>query len=342
MIKKRLTLCENKLILKSSDCARTVSKASFMDLFYVLYFDDPWNREFHRYVVEVHDEEDENECCDMSPDNGFGLPAVLTDMVGLRTGGHTVLCFKYKHVPFLLAYCPPNRNSTLGDVIVFDASYSGPLRAYVIDFFKKKADVPSYGSKMMNFGTLPVLEVSARLSGLPLGYLRAVNDDLGIVHDRHGLLTPALLSAPKETIFEVYVADMRPNAFSRLSIRDVSEGTANLVKRYAALGYKPLKDLEGITIGSGRVFSREYAMLQIRFGNGSTDGWEELTPGTWIKFSAASDKGSPDFVVQKWTKSFERAAETVQHVCISEKYTVGFYAIFFNSSNLFKFYLVYL
>lgn len=82
-------------------------------------------------------------------------------MVGLRTGGRTVLCFDYKHIPFLLAYQSPNGRASLGDIIIFDAYYSGPLRAYVIGTFRKKDDMPSFGSKLINFGTLPVVSLLA-------------------------------------------------------------------------------------------------------------------------------------------------------------------------------------
>lgn len=77
-------------------------------------------------------------------------------------------------------------------------------------------------------------------------------------------------------------------------------------------------------LGNGLVMVRDYGTLKIRFGDNSTDGWEKLEPGTWIKFTASSESGPPDFVVQKWTKPFERAAESLKHVLVFDEHMVGF------------------
>lgn len=75
------------------------------------------------------------------------------------------------------------------------------------------------------------------LSDLPFGYLRAVNEDLGVVNDPLGLLTPALLNSPKDTIFDVYVADTGASAFARFRIQDISERTAEMLKKCTNFGY---------------------------------------------------------------------------------------------------------
>uniref|UniRef100_A0A915AXL8 Uncharacterized protein n=1 Tax=Parascaris univalens TaxID=6257 RepID=A0A915AXL8_PARUN len=280
----------------------------------------PWNRSsLRRFVVEADDDSDDDSAKSSRCDN-TDLPSVLIGMVGLRTGGRTVLCFDFKHIPFLLAYQSPYGRASLGDIIIFEAHYSGFRRAYVIGTFRKKDDAPSFGSKLINFGTLPVLEISVALSDLPFGYLRAVNEDLGVVSDRFGLLTPALLNSPKGSVFDVYAADTGAGAFARFRIRDISERAAEMLKKCSSLGYKPLEDLEGIVLDNGLVMVRDYGMLKIRFGENSTDGWETLQPGTWIKFTASSESGPADFVVQKWTKSFERTVESLKHVLLFEEH----------------------
>lgn len=66
------------------------------------------------------------------------------------------------------------------------------------------------------------LEVSVKWEGLPFGYVWTRNKQLGIVHDPEGILSAALLSSLRLSVFRVYVTDTGPSAFSRFRLRELA------------------------------------------------------------------------------------------------------------------------
>lgn len=57
---------------------------------------------------------------------------------------------------------------------------------------------------------------------------------------------------------------------------------------------------DGLVLGDGSLLASRYLCLNIRFDSNSREGWDKLTSGTWIKFTAWSPAGMPDFRIKTW------------------------------------------
>lgn len=58
---------------------------------------------------------------------------------------------------------------------------------------------------------------------------------------------------------------------------------------------------DGLILGDSSVLAPSYLCLKICFDGGSSDGWDKLLPGTWIKFTAWSPPGMPAFKIKTWS-----------------------------------------
>ncbi|VDM48799.1 unnamed protein product [Toxocara canis] len=143
------------------------------------------------------------------------------------------------------------------------------------------------------------LEVYVKSAGLPFGYFWTKNKQLGIVHDPEGLLSAVVLSS-HNCVFRVYVTDMGPNAFSRFRIKEVASIIGDKCTDRTIDEPVFLEDVMGIAIGNGGVFAPQYGTLRICFGVKSVAGWKNLTSGSWIRFTCASDPRPPFFIVMEW------------------------------------------
>uniref|UniRef100_A0A915A2S0 Uncharacterized protein n=1 Tax=Parascaris univalens TaxID=6257 RepID=A0A915A2S0_PARUN len=259
----------------------------------------PWNRGDPRFAVHIgHDGEVLSKTAVLHSD----LPNYLCDACGLLVNERTVYCSRYAHIPIQLAYVMQPCVANIGDRIKFQAMFSIFLNGYVVNVYRKVHSAPSIPYKLSNFGLRALLEVSVKWEGLPFGYVWTRNKQLGIIHDPEGILSAALLSPLRLSVFRVYVTDTGPSAFSRFRLRGLASTLTvdgdNLTKN----GHMFVGKLMGISTGNGSVFAPKYGTLEIQFGMKSTVGWERVRPGSWISFTMASDPRPPLFTVIEWER----------------------------------------
>uniref|UniRef100_A0A9J2PGL4 Uncharacterized protein n=1 Tax=Ascaris lumbricoides TaxID=6252 RepID=A0A9J2PGL4_ASCLU len=240
----------------------------------------PWNRGDPRFAIHIgHDGEVLSKVAMLHSD----LPNHLCDACGLLVNERTVYCSRYAQIPIQLACVVQPCEVNIGDRIKFQAMFSIFLNGYVVNAYRK-------------------LEVSVKWEGLPFGYVWTRNKQLGIVHDPEGILSAALLSSLRLSVFRVYVTDTGPSAFSRFRLRELASTLSVDGDSLTKNGHMFVGKLIGISTGNGSIFAPKYGTLKIHFGMKSTAGWEQVKPGSWISFTMASDPQPPLFTVIEWER----------------------------------------
>ncbi|EJW83682.1 hypothetical protein WUBG_05408 [Wuchereria bancrofti] len=132
-----------------------------------------------------------------------------------------------------------------------------------------------------------------------MGHLWSENKDFGLIYDADSLLLPILLGKNPYAPVRVYVADIGPSRLSRFAIKDLSDMATTKANVVMNTSYAELSD-DGLVLGDGSLLASRYLYLKIRFDSSSQKGWDKLVPGTWIKFTASSPAGIPDFRIKTW------------------------------------------
>uniref|UniRef100_A0A915PRM1 Uncharacterized protein n=1 Tax=Setaria digitata TaxID=48799 RepID=A0A915PRM1_9BILA len=260
----------------------------------------PWNRKDPRFVTMINSDESDSDLGDTADQESY--PYEIYDIQGVLVSERNVYSSKYPDVMIMLAYVRRERHTPVGTCIHFNAYYSIPLQSYVIRSYRHSEKKP-FTSKPFEFGSLILLEVYANWEpDLPMGHLWSKDKDLGLIHDLDGLLLPALLGKNPYAPVCVYVADTGLSRLSRFAIKDLSDMATEKTNAVMNSGYAEISD-SGLVLGEGSVLCTRYLCLKIRFDNNSPNGWNNLIPGTWIKFTASSSIGIPDFKIRSWNSA---------------------------------------
>ncbi|KAM3727348.1 P-granule-associated protein [Dirofilaria immitis] len=278
----------------------------------------PWNRGDLRFVTVVNSDTDESDSDSKKIVPKISYPYEIYDVQGVLVSERNVYSSKYPDMKIALAYVKRGRRTPVGSCINFNAYYSIPLQLYVVRSYYLLEK--SFRIKPFEFGSLFLLEVCAKWNpNLPMGHLWSKDKDLGLIYDADGLLLPILLDKNPCASVCVYVADTGPSCLSRFAVKDLSDITASKTNAIMKNGYAELSD-DGLILGDGSVLACRYLCLKIFFDNNSPKGWDKLTPGTWIKFTAQSPAGIPNFKIKTWNSTNNPHLVQIRAVPISSGY----------------------
>uniref|UniRef100_A0AAF5PLB0 Uncharacterized protein n=1 Tax=Wuchereria bancrofti TaxID=6293 RepID=A0AAF5PLB0_WUCBA len=260
----------------------------------------PWNHEDPRFVTIVSSDTDES---DSNPKQISSVPVSfpyeICGVQGVLVSERNVYSSQYPDVKIALAYVRRGRHTPVGSRIQFNAYYSIPLQSYVIRSYRALVK-QSFIAKPFEFGSQFLLEIYAKWEpNLPMGHLWSENKDFGLIYDADSLLLPILLGKNPYAPVRVYVADIGPSRLSRFAIKDLSDMATTKANVVMNTSYAELSD-DGLVLGDGSLLASRYLYLKIRFDSSSQKGWDKLVPGTWIKFTASSPAGIPDFRIKTW------------------------------------------
>ncbi|VDN04370.1 unnamed protein product [Thelazia callipaeda] len=277
----------------------------------------PWNHRDPRFVATA-DSDSEND----AESNYFSklmYPYEVYDVQGVLISERNIYSADYPDVRIVLAYVKRERRTPVGGRMYFTAYYSVPLQSYVVRSYRSFEQKP-FIVKLFDFGSLFLLEVNVKWDqDLPMGYLWSRNKELGLIYDSDGLLVPALLGKSPYASVHVYVADTGPSRLSRFSIKDLSDAATRRVDAVTCNGYTDISD-SGLFLGNDSVLASRYYCLKIVFDENSQEGWKKLRPGTWIKFTAGSSCGLPNFKVKSWSTAIDPLLLPVRVIPISNGY----------------------
>ncbi|KAK6112884.1 hypothetical protein QQG55_49415 [Brugia pahangi] len=256
----------------------------------------PWNHKDPRFVTIVSSDTDEGD----SDSKQISFPYEIYDVPGVLVSERNVYSSQYPDVKIVLAYVRRGRHTPVGSRIQFNAYYSIPLQSYVIRSYRALVK-QSFVAKPFEFGSQFLLEIYAKWEpNLPMGHLWSENKDFGLIYDSYGLLLPILLGKNPYAPVCVHVADIGPSRLSRFAIKDLSDMTTTKANVAMNTSYAELSD-DGFVLGDGSLLASRYLYLKIRFDSSSQKGWDKLVPGTWVKFTASSPAGIPDFRIKTWS-----------------------------------------
>lgn len=79
-----------------------------------------------------------------------------------------------------------------------------------------------------------------------------------------------------------------------------ADWTANVLLTITKQLQREIKNVEGLVIGKGSVIAPYCLCLKVSFDDESGEGWDELTPGKKIVFTAKCKNSWTDYAVTAW------------------------------------------
>ncbi|EFO23521.2 hypothetical protein LOAG_04961 [Loa loa] len=278
----------------------------------------PWNHEDPRFVTVISNDTDESDSDSREGNPQALYPIEIYNVQGVLVGERNVYSRQYPDVKIALAYVKRGRHTPVGSCIQFNAYYSIPLQLYVVRSYRRLEK--QFKTKPFEFGSQFLLEIYANWgSNLPMGHLWSKGKDLGLIHDADRLLLPVLLSQNPYGPVCVYVAYTGPSRLSCFAIKDLSDVATKKANAVMNNGYAELSS-DGLVLGDGLLLASDYLCLEIRFDCSSQKGWDKLVPGTWVKFTACSPAGKPDFRIKTWNSITNPLLTQIRAVPTSNDY----------------------